>query len=141
MNILLAIDGSENSMHAVRCLIDHVRWFRDKPDIHLLHVHPPVPIGLATHPLSHDTLENYYREEGEAALSVAKATLLAADLGVTPHIHVGQPADVIVKLAGELDCELICMGSHGHGVLQNAILGSVASKVLHLAHIPVLIAR
>ena len=141
MKILLAIDGSEISLHAVRSLVEHVRWFREEPEIHLLYVHPPVPVGLATHPLSHEALDTYYREEGEAALTVAKQILLEAELRQIPHIHVGQPAEIIVKLANELECELIYMSSHGHGVLQNAILGSVATKVLHLTQKPVLIVR
>lgn len=141
MNILLAVDGSEVSLHAVRSLIAHARQFRDKPHVHLLHVHPPMPIGLATHPLSHDTLENYYREEGESALLVARQCLLDAEVPYTPHIHVGQPAEIIVKLARELGCGLICMGSHGHGALQNAMLGSVAAKVLHLAEVPVMLVK
>ncbi len=36
---------------------------------------------------------------------------------------------------------LICMGSHGYGVLQNAILGLIATRVLHLARVPVLPAK
>jgi len=141
MKILLAIDGSDVSLRAVRSLIEHVRCFRDKPELHLLHVHAPVPVGLATHPISHETIELYYREEGEAALAEAKQLLEAAELSCASHIYVGQPAEIIVKVAQELGCELICMGSHGHGVLKNAILGSVATKVLQLAHIPLLVVK
>ncbi|MFA7280214.1 MAG: universal stress protein [Sterolibacterium sp.] len=141
MKILLAVDGSEISLRAVRSLIDHVRWFADKPEVHLLTVQPPIPVGLATQHVGHDALERYYREEGEILLVSARQLLDAASLPHTAHIHVGEPAAIIVKLAGELACDLICMGSHGHGVLQNAILGSVATRVLHLSQIPVLLAK
>lgn len=141
MNILLAVDGSEVALRAVRSLIDHVRRFREAPAVHLLYVHPPIPVGLAMHPLSHDTLDSYYREEGEAALAPARRILEDAGLACTPHLHVGQPAEAIVARAQELGCTLICMGSHGHGALQNAILGSVATQVLHAANVPVLIVR
>lgn len=141
MKILLAVDGSEISLRAVRSLIDHVQWFADKPAVHLLTVHPPIPVGLATQHVGQAALERYYREEGETTLAAARQLLDAAHLPHTPHIHVGEPAAIIVKLAGELGCDLICMGSHGHGVLQNAILGSVATRVLHLARVPVLLAK
>jgi nucleotide-binding universal stress UspA family protein len=141
MKILLAVDGSEISLRAVRSLIDHVRWFAGKPEVHLLTVQPPIPVGLATQHVGHDALERYYREEGEGLLVSARQLLDAASLPHTSHIHVGEPAATIVKLAGELACDLICMGSHGHGVLQNAILGSVATRVLHLSQIPVLLAK
>jgi len=52
---------------------------------------------------------------------------------------VGQPAEVIVKLAGELACELICLGTHGRGAVATAVLGSVALKVLQFSQVPVLL--
>jgi nucleotide-binding universal stress UspA family protein len=141
MKILLAIDGSEVSLRAVHSLIDHVRWFREPPQVHLLHVHAAIPVGLAVQHLSQEMLDRYYREEGEAALKPAAELLAKAGIAVTPHIHVGHAAEIIVRLAGELGCELICLGSHGRGGLGNALLGSVASRVLHLSPISVLVAR
>lgn len=141
MKILLAIDGSDMSLRAVRHIIDHVRWFRDVPELHLLHVHLPVPIGLASHPISRETLEAYYREDSEAALERARQLLDAAGLPYKPHIHVGQPATIIVKVAREIGCDMVCMGSHGHSVLKNALMGSVAAKVLEIADIPLLLVK
>ncbi len=141
MNILLAIDGSEVSQRAVLSLIDHVRWFREPPHVHLLHVHAPIPVGLAVQHLSQEMLDRYYREEGEAVLKPAAVALAQAGIATTPHIHVGHAAEIIVRLAGELGCELICLGSHGRGGIKTALLGSVASRVLHLAQVPVLICR
>lgn len=141
MNILLAIDGSRISLQAVHGLIRHVQHFRQPPTVHLLYVHAPMPVGLATQALSQTSLDNYYREDGEAALQAARQLLHNAQLQHEPHIHVGPTADVIVSLADELDCELICMGTHGHGALQNAILGSVVTKVLHQTNRPVLLLK
>jgi nucleotide-binding universal stress UspA family protein len=36
---------------------------------------------------------------------------------------------------------MIVMGSHGHGALANVVLGSVTTKVLAIATVPVLIVR
>lgn len=141
MNILVAIDGSDVSLRAVRGLIDHIRWFRDAPTVHLLHVHLPVPVGLALQHVSRETVDRYYREEGEAVLAPALALLEGAGLAASPHIHVGHPAETVVKLAGELCCELICLGTHGRGALGEALLGSVATRVLHLSSIPVLLIK
>ena len=141
MRILIAVDGSDVSLASVNSLVAHIRWFRETPELHLLHVHPPVPMGLATRHVSHDVLEAYYREEGEAALTAARALLDAAQLPYVLHLHVGQPAETIVRLSRELECDLISMGSHGRGALPNAVLGSVATKVLHLSAVPVLLAK
>lgn len=141
MKILLAIDGSEVSQRALASLLGHIRWFHDKPEIHLLHVHLPIPVGLAVHHVSKETLDRYYRDEGEAVLAEARRRLDEAGLPLTQHIHVGNPAEVIVKLAEEFGCELICLGTHGRGAVAGALLGSVAAKVLHLANTPVLLAK
>ncbi len=141
MRILIAVDGSDVSLTSVNSLIAHIRWFRETPELHLLHIHPPVPVGLATRHVSEDVLKGYYREEGEAALLSARALLDAAQLPYTLHLHVGAPAETIVRLSRELDCDLICMGSHGRGALPNALLGSVVTKVLHLSAVPLLLAK
>jgi len=141
MKILLAIDGSEVSQRALQSLLDHVQWFREAPQVHLLHVHAPVPVGLAVQHVSQEALDRYYREEGDAVLGPARQHLEAAGIAVTPHIHVGHPAQIIARLAADLGCDLICLGTHGRGAISGAMLGSVAAKVLHLAQVPVLLAK
>ena len=43
MKILLAVDGSKHSLKAVKTLIDHAGWYREKPAVELVNVHLPVP--------------------------------------------------------------------------------------------------
>jgi nucleotide-binding universal stress UspA family protein len=50
----------------------------------------------------------------------------------------GTPAEVIVETAGELNCDLIVMGTRGHGVIANVFIGSTAKWVLKHCPIPVL---
>jgi nucleotide-binding universal stress UspA family protein len=50
-------------------------------------------------------------------------------------------AQQIVAAANEQRCDLIFMGSHGHGAWDRLLLGSVTAKVLALCHIPVLVYR
>lgn len=141
MKILLPVDGSECSLRAVDHLITHVSWFRDVPDIHLLHVHAPIPIGRVQAHVGKETLHAYYLEEGQERLTAAQQKLDAAGRFHTTHIHVGQPAEVIAKMAGELACDLIMMGSHGWTGIASLVMGSVASRVLHLAPCPVLLVK
>ena len=141
MKILLPVDGSECSLRAVDHLIAHVSWFREVPEIHLLHVHAPIPIGRVQAHVGKETLHAYYLEEGQEHLVVAQKKLDAAGRFHTTHIHVGQPAEVIVRVAGDLACDLIVMGTHGRGGLVELVTGSVASRVLHLAPCPVLLVK
>lgn len=141
MNILLAVDGSEVSHRAVERVIALAAALKTPPTVQLLYVHLPVPIPFATRHVSRETLEAYYREEGEKELAPAKAQLEAAGIAYTPHVHVGQPGETICHVAAELGCALIAMGTHGRGALASMVIGSVASKVLQLASVPVLLAK
>ena len=58
-----------------------------------------------------------------------------------PYIRVGPVAESVVHLARDLGCDLIAMGTHGRGALGNALIGSVATKVLHLSALPVMLAK
>ena len=141
MKILLPVDGSECSLRAVDHLLMHISWFREMPEIHVLHVQPPIPIGRVQSHIGKDTLHNYYREESLVQLAPAQARLDAAERFHTTHIHVGQPAEVISKMAGELQCDLIIMGAHGRGALASMVMGSVTTRVLQLANCPVLLVK
>ena len=141
MKILLPFDGSECALRAVDHMISHSAWFRDLPEIHLLHVHAPIPIGRVQAHVGKETLHAYYLEESQASLLEAQQKLDAAGCAHTTHIHVGQPAEVIAKLAAEQGCDLIVMGTHGRGGIAGLVTGSVANRVLHLASCPVLLVK
>ena len=141
MKILLAVDGSACALRAVDHLIGHVSWFREMPEIHLLHVQPPIPVGRALAHVSKETLHDHYLEESREHLREAQQKLDAGGRFHTTHVHVGQAAEVIAKVAGELACDLIVMGTHGRGGVAGVVMGSVASRVLHLAPCPVLLVK
>jgi len=141
MKILLPVDGSECALRAVDHLIAHSAWFRDVPEVHLLHVHAPIPIGRVQAHIGKETLQAYYLEESQALLIEAQKKLDAAGRFHTTHIHVGQPAEVIVKMASDLGCDLIVMGTHGRSGIAGLVMGSVANRVLHLATCPVLLVK
>ena len=47
----------------------------------------------------------------------------------------------IIDTARENDCDLIVMGSHGHGGFKHLMLGSETTRVLSHTKIPVLVYR
>ncbi len=51
----------------------------------------------------------------------------------------GSPATEIVRRAQQINADLIVMGTHGHGGLAHAVLGSVTERVLHKTQCPVLV--
>lgn len=137
MKILLPVDGSDCALRAAEVLLTLVTQLREMPEVHLLHVHPPIPIGLVQAHISPEAAQRHYREESEAEMLPARQRLEVAGIAFKTHIHVGEPPQIIGKLASEFCCDLILMGTHGRGAIGNAVLGSVAAAVVHLAPCPV----
>ena len=52
---------------------------------------------------------------------------------------VGSIAETIIDQAKRSDSDMICMGTRGMTALASMALGSVATRVLHLAEIPVML--
>ena len=141
MKILVATDGSVNANRVVEFLAKNAGWYKGPLEVHLLSVQLPL-VGVNVKLfLSQEALNDYYRAEGEAALAPAKTRLAAAGITVVPHIGVGDPAEVIVQYAESKGCDQIVMGTRGLGGVKGALLGSVASEVLHLTDRPVLLVK
>jgi len=86
-------------------------------------------------------VERYYREEGESCLAAAKKKLAAAGIEYKANILVGRIAESIVRHAAKTRCDQIFIGTHGRTAAGNMLLGSIATKVLHIAETPVLLVR
>jgi len=142
MKILLAVDGSKAALAAVQCLVEHADWYREKPGVELVTVHLPVPkLPRMRLVVSKSQIERYYQEEGEANLAEAKKRLEAAGIAFRASVLVGSVAESIARHAEKTRCDQIFIGSHGRSAAGNLLLGSVATKVLHISRIPVLLAR
>ena len=142
MRLLVAVDGSENSLDAVQCVIDHADWYRDTPEVLLVTVHLPVPklprMGAA---VGRSQIQKYYQEEGEARLVAAKRKLDAAGIRYAAQVLVGPVAETLVQFAKEKRCDVIYIGTRGMTEIGKAMLGSTASKVLHISDTPVLLVK
>jgi len=140
--ILVAVDGSSHSVKVAKAVIRHVSAYREPPDLHLAYVHLPVPtLGGLIKPIGHEALQRYYREEGEDALRGAKKMFDRAKLSCFMHILVGAIAETLTSEAKKLKCDLIIMGTHGMGAVSGMLVGSVATRTVHLARCPVLLIR
>jgi len=57
------------------------------------------------------------------------------------RVEVGQPENKIVDTARKEGFDLIVLGTHGHGAVENAFLGSVAREVIRKSPVPVLFVK
>jgi len=142
LKLLVPVDGSESSSRAVDHMIKKLSWFKVEAEIHLVNVQHPIPYGnRVSSVIGHDKIAQFHQQEGMAALKKAMKKLDAAKLKYHYHIGVGEAAEVICQYAKKKGCDQIVMGTRGLGSVSNVVLGSVATKVIHLSPVPVLLVK
>lgn len=139
MKILIAADGSKFAQQAVNYVIEHGDQF-GQAQITLINVHMPIPGRAAAH-LSRAIVQGYYSDECEKALAPARRALKKAGIAFDDTWIVGSPGDEISAFAVKGEFDMVIMGSHGHGLFANLVLGSVTTKVLAACKVPVLVIR
>lgn len=142
-NILVAVDGSEASLHALRHATQLARGL--SAALHIVHVVDmswlPVAPELA---IDVETLTAARRRAGEqtlaAAREVAREAGVDADAALvetdTPVQHL---AEAIVKAGLAWPADLFVVGSHGRRGFQRLMLGSVAEGIARRSPVPVLL--
>ena len=138
--VLGPIDGSANALHAVDIAIKAIAEGRSL-EVHLLNVQPQIVSGHARMYLKKDLIDEYYAEEAQKALAPAKEKLDKAGISYTVSHQVGNVSETIAKYVKATGCELVIMGTRGLGSVQSMVLGSVATKVLHLVDVPVTLVK
>jgi len=142
--ILVAIDGSEASKHAVDFAIDLAE--QTSAEIQLLTVVPPVLLpSLGFYKVKSkairecaDELETIFWEI--LAKSLDKVQKRRPKLKVSTKLEMGEPHKKIIQTAKLGNFDLIVMGSRGLGS-RFTPLGSVSSRVIDEASCPVAITR
>jgi nucleotide-binding universal stress UspA family protein len=140
MKCLVAIDGSDISTRAVKYAISLSAQLTVKPQIVLVYVDTPLLRGVAFE-LGLKETENYHLGNAKHALKQAKQSLARAKMLYSEVMLVGDPAEQIVKHAKAAKFDAIVLGSHGRSALKGLLLGSVATKVIAHASVPVTVVR
>ncbi len=136
--ILCPVDFSDASRKAVRYA--HEFAVSMGAAMFLLNVVEPRPMAVDLS-LNYIPLEEDLEKAAEADLDALKNELLGEGLKVESSVEIGNPSDVILEKAAELDVNLVIMGSHGKKGLSRLIMGSVAETVVRKADCPVLIVK
>ncbi|MCO6427586.1 universal stress protein [Nitrosomonas communis] len=140
LKILLPVDGSTACHKAITQFIQLLGWYKDVPEIHLLNVQFPLR-GDVSMFISQENIRQYHQEEGLKDLKEARDLLDQAGVPYQHHVTVGDVAKAIVQFATEKQCDQIVIGPRGLGSVQGLLLGSVASKLIHLSPIPILLIK
>ena len=133
--VLAPIDFSDESLHAVEVALSVAA---SPGGVHVVHVLPDLAViepGVAWQTIDDQTR----RTQAEIAFRERMSDPRYAK--VQMHILIGDPGREITDLAQNLGVELIVMPSHGRRGLSRLLIGSVAERVIRLAHCPVLVLR
>ena len=141
--IMVAVDGSETSMYALKQAVELARNFSAK--LRIVHVVDMswLPIGPE---LAIDTmaLSAARRSAGEKIISATHEAIQQAGLETeTALIETETPtqnvAEAIAQEASRWPAELLVMGTHGRRGFQRFTLGSVTEKTARLCTEPLLL--
>ena len=133
--ILVPLDGSK----LAEGIVPRVEWLAKIHDgevtlirVALAHTFPGVD------PVQHQV--NVVRE-AEEYLARVEANLKGLGVKVKSVVRYGHDAQEIVDHARDRDFDLIAMSTHGRTGLTQFVLGSVASKIINTATVPILLCR
>ena len=138
--LLLPVDGSPSSRRASELA---VRLVSGKAGARVLLVNAQSPV-MAWEISPHVTAEmvnRIHEKAGREAVRAAREVLDAAGIACEEHLLVGEPAEIIARVAEEQRVDGIVMGTRGLGPVKGLVLGSVANKVIHLAEVPVTLVK
>lgn len=140
MKTLVAVDGSAYTKKALAWLMANQSFDAQTDELLVLNVQPPLP-ARARAMLGADVVRSYYEDEANKVLSPVQRFLRHHPLAFSCDTRVGNAAEEILRYAQKEKVHLICMGTHGRGALGRAVLGSVATKVVSEATVPVLLVK
>ena len=110
----------------------------------ILHVLPILPVvgDAFIPPATIDEMIRGQRAQGEKSMDRLVARARAAGVKTTGVVlDNGAVPDAIVRFTKRQRADMVVMGTHGHGFLARALLGSVAQRVVSKAPCPVMLIR
>ena len=140
LKILVAIDGSEASLHAARHALQ----------LHTLGLRCDFVLATVQEALYNfelmgvpdaQALELWSGAVGGRSLAQARLLFDTANIAYEVEIGVGDAAPALLDIAARFGCEAIIMGARGHGAWRGALLGSVSQAILNASPLPVTIVK
>jgi len=134
-NVVVPIDFSDDSFTAIETALEIVEKPEDVRVVHVLTELSPMEPGEVWNTVDELTRSNHIKEAFRKRLTDAKYE------GIQIDVVFGDPGSEVAEFAKEIGAELIVLPSSGRTGLKRLLIGSVAERVVRLAHCPVLVLR
>lgn len=137
MKLLVAIDGSSNSMRALQFAIDLARKTSVPSELVLVNAHDDIALRGASQFVGKDAVDGYLDDLARTELKDALALAADSKVPFTSRMLRGQIAQAIAEEAKAAGCDMIVLGSKGRTALKDLLIGSVAQRVAAISDVPV----
>ena len=139
--LLVPIDNSENALRALRYAIKLAKENK-ATELHIVYAHePPIVYGEIAVYLTEEKAKQMQRQHSDDILKPAIELARKAKVKFTTKVLIGNIAEQIVGHAERLRCDGIVMGTRGMGAIGSLVMGSIATKVIHLTKLPVTLVK
>lgn len=138
-HILVAYDGSAHAKRALEIAIDLAKKYEAKLDIVEV-VDSTVFAGAGLAPVPADVIKSVF-DKAKADIEDAKKKSMEQGVEAEGVIVEGDPASAILEYASKNNVDLIITGSRGLSTLKRIFLGSVSSRLVQEAKVPVLVVK
>ncbi|XVL44387.1 universal stress protein [Staphylococcus equorum] len=133
--ILLAADGSENSVRSAKEVLNFID---ERTLVTILTV---VDVDESKTDILHRKQGASLKQERQKKLSPIINLFVEHNVNYETKIAHGIPAEKVVEVANSREYQAIILGTRGLNSLQEMVLGSVSHKVAKRAQIPVIIVK
>lgn len=134
-SVVVPVDFSDLSFEAVETALGLVENASHLAVIHVLPSLEPAEPGVIWSTIDDDSRARHAEEALRERLSGPTYK------GIQVHVVIGDPGHEVAEFAQHKQADLIVMPSHGRTGLSHLLIGSVAERVVRLAHCPVLVIR
>ena len=146
MRVALPFDGSPSAIHALDYVIGLAARIDKEPvKVDLINVQEAavgIPESFARDAADvASKIATACREAGTRLLTGPTNALERASVPKDSAVLIGDPANVIASYVENNRCDAVVMGTRGLGGLAGFVLGSVATKVIHLVKVPVTLVK
>ncbi len=142
MKTLVPYDGSPAAMRAVQLAVEQAKS-QPSNSIVILNVQnlatQDLPDGVGI--MSPDWIAEQEEQAGCEILAEPRALCEKAGTPYEVRVEIGGVAATIERVARECGADHITMGTRGLGGVRGLLLGSVATQVLKLVHVPVTLVK
>jgi nucleotide-binding universal stress UspA family protein len=139
--VLVPTDFSESAKHAFTYGVSFAQEYQ--AELVLLHVVENLTVGYASDLFPVPMAEVFQEISGYAKTELAKLADEARQKGVAVSelVAQGKPSAEIIRHAADNHVDMIVLGAHGKGMLDQALFGSTTERVVRRAPCPVLTVR